>query len=574
MVRTARVPVILALLAAGCGGSSSDPDGDAGPRDGGTVDASTGADSAVVRATHDGPAELPRVSIDTTLPALTGTSVSVNAGGDVQAAIDAAACGDTIRLQAGATFTGNFRLPVKTCPTGQWVVITTTATDLPAPGTRARPIDAAKMPKLVTAISGAVLSTASAAHHYRLIGLEITSSFSGANTHALIEIGGSETAEAMLPHDIVVDRCYLHGSATLQIKRGVLTDGRAIAVIDSTIEEIHNVGQDSQAIAGFNGVGPIKIANNRLEGSSENIIFGGADPALANAVTADIEILGNHIVKPRSWNDRDPSFSGQDWSIKNLFELKNATRVLVEGNVLENNWVDGQSGWAIVLTPRNQDGGCPWCEVSDVTFRHNVVAHTANGVNILGGDDLQTSKPFARLSLHDNLFVDVGAALWGGGGKQFQLLTSATQSPADVTISHNTTFNGNSFVTAESGPPTVPRFVFVNNLVENGLYGAFCGGTLQGTGSGSVCLDFKFPGHRFQNNLRWGTAGGSYPAGNLLAADQAAVGFVDAASCNGGTFSIAACALAAGSPGKSAATDGKDIGADIAALAIMTANVR
>src|SRR5687768_2764070 len=39
--------------------------------------------------------------------------IAVNAGDDLQAALNSAAPGDTITLQAGATFAGDFVLPVK-----------------------------------------------------------------------------------------------------------------------------------------------------------------------------------------------------------------------------------------------------------------------------------------------------------------------------------------------------------------------------------------------------------------------------------------------------------------------------
>ena len=46
---------------------------------------------------------------------------------------------------------------------------------------------------------------------------------------------------------------------------------------------------------------------------------------------------GNHVFKPLSW-------VGAGYNVKNLFELKNGARVLVEGTIFENNWADGQSG--------------------------------------------------------------------------------------------------------------------------------------------------------------------------------------------------------------------------------------
>jgi len=43
--------------------------------------------------------------------AQTGAIISVPSGGSLQAAINAAAPGDTIQLQPGATYSGNFVLP-------------------------------------------------------------------------------------------------------------------------------------------------------------------------------------------------------------------------------------------------------------------------------------------------------------------------------------------------------------------------------------------------------------------------------------------------------------------------------
>ena len=61
-----------------------------------------------------------------------------------------------------------------------------------------------------------------------------------------------------------------------------------------------------------------------------------------------------------------PTAAATTWQVKNLLELKNARGVTIEYNVFENNWVDAQKGYAILFTPRNQDGDCPWCVVEDV----------------------------------------------------------------------------------------------------------------------------------------------------------------------------------------------------------------
>src|SRR6516165_2864933 len=82
---------------------------------------------------------------------------------------------------------------------------------------------------------------------------------------------------------------------------------------------------------------------------------------------------------------------GPRWQIKNLLELKNARRVRIEYNLFENNWVEAQPGYAILFTPRNQDGKCPWCVVESVEFSHNIVRNTSAGMNILGFDSPNVS---------------------------------------------------------------------------------------------------------------------------------------------------------------------------------------
>ena len=166
-----------------------------------------------------------------------------------------------------------------------------------------------------------------------------------------------------------------------------MLNSASTAIIDSYISNIHEDGADSQAICGWNGPGPFKIVNNYLEGAGENVMFGGAAPAIQNLVPSDIEFRFNHVSKPLSWKKVDPSYAGRPWTIKNLFELKNAQRVLIDQNVFENNWADAQVGFAILFTPRSEDGAAPWATVQDVTFTNNILRHSGSGFNIAGADN-------------------------------------------------------------------------------------------------------------------------------------------------------------------------------------------
>ena len=60
-------------------------------------------------------------------------TITVNAGGNLQAALDAARPGDTIVLQAGAVFTGSYKLPAKGGTA--YITIRSSAPDGSLPGT-------------------------------------------------------------------------------------------------------------------------------------------------------------------------------------------------------------------------------------------------------------------------------------------------------------------------------------------------------------------------------------------------------------------------------------------------------
>src|SRR5712664_1967677 len=104
--------------------------------------------------------------------AANASTLTVAAGGDLQAALDRAQPGDTILLEAGATFVGNFTLPVKTGTA--YVTLRSSALDsgLPGDAVRMTPAYAAALPKLRSSNTAAALATAPGAHHWRLLFLE------------------------------------------------------------------------------------------------------------------------------------------------------------------------------------------------------------------------------------------------------------------------------------------------------------------------------------------------------------------------------------------------------------------
>jgi len=99
--------------------------------------------------------------------AQTASPIVVNAGGSLQAALNQAQPGQVIEVQAGATFDGNFILPVKT-GTG-YITVRTSTTDAQLPGatTRIDPAHESLLPTLRSLNTIPALRTAAGARHWR-----------------------------------------------------------------------------------------------------------------------------------------------------------------------------------------------------------------------------------------------------------------------------------------------------------------------------------------------------------------------------------------------------------------------
>lgn len=474
--------------------------------------------------------------------------------GQLQQAINAAQPGTTILLQAGHTYSGTYTLPAKTGD--EWIVIRSNAPNdqLPAADQRITPAYAAALPRFQAPAGQTALTFASGAHHYYLLGLEVTSA---GYSFDLIRAGdGTQNTLEALPHDIVFDRMYIHGHPTLGTKRGIALNSARTAVINCHISDCKGEGQDTQALCGWNGPGPFKIVNNYLEGSGENVMFGGANPTIEDLVPSDIEVRNNHFFKPLSWKEGHPDFAGTAWCVKNLFELKNAQRVLVEGNILQNNWADCQNGFAVLITPRTQSGASMWSRVTDVTWRYNILTGSDGGYNFSGHDDQLDNPVSTRILVEHNLAYDISNV-----NKLYQFLNGTEH----LTIRHNTSLNAGT-TTSAAGDPTL-FLTFRDNICGYGNYGV-CG---TGSGCGTNTINTYFPGSTFSHNVLIGTPGGpngnpaSYPPDHWFPAGVAPVGFADTANDN--------YALLPTSPYYGAGSDGTDIGADVDSLEVYTANV-
>jgi hypothetical protein len=358
-----------------------------------------------------------------------------------------------------------------------------------------------------------------------------------------------------------------------------------IAVINSYISGLNCIARtgkctDATAVGGGSGDDPIstlKIYNNFLESAGENILFGGS---AATQVPTDIEIRRNHLFRPMLWKEGQPGYtptaSGEPYIVKNNCELKNAIRVLVEANLLENTWGGfSQTGYSILITPKNQASECPICRVNDVTIRFDRIRNVA-GVLQIANALAKTGAAAAdggRYSIHDIFADDLHDTDYKGGGS-FLILISARPPVHDIQIDHVTAFVSGVLLSILNSGAKLPNFTLTNSVFSAGdrrppVASAgggpqSCASKNQALGSEAV-LQACFDPYRFDRNLII-SGRGSFPKGNIVVGSPEAAGIRD---LKDGIAKDPRLCHAKGpgcskaSPGAGAASDGRDLGADI-----------
>lgn len=415
----------------------------------------------------------PQLTVDTsTVPTRTGATWTPTSSAELTSALAAATPGDEIVLDAAITYVGPFYL--KPQPAGDWIVIRSnqsTNASFPAAGSRVEKSDAALLAKVLApndvpgfggtesetvGAAPAFITTNGANHHYWITGLEIEPVDGTATYKTLVQLGDrfSMTNQAS---SIVLDRVYVHGSASASIKHGVMLNGAYLAIIDSRLGDIHVPRPsvcagaiEAQAINSVNGSGPYKLDNNYISASTQGFMFGGLDAMAPAMVPADITITRNHVYKPIS------SAWRESYLAKTGLELKASHRVLMTGNYFENAWDNcpGENGAVMFrVTPRNQDGGAPFTNITDVDIRSNTFINSPKGMSLLGSDDINTSGRMSCIAIVNNLFDRIPGDFGNdpstdsGMGRVFTLANGGNRSAGTsggidaLTIEHNTLFS-------------------------------------------------------------------------------------------------------------------------------------
>lgn len=293
-------------------------------------------------------------------------------------------------------------------------------------------------------------------------------------------------------HRTKVHNCDIIGSPYGQ-HRGVRTDADGIVITDSRIVNIwHSI--DTQAIGAWDGCKNLLVDNCDLEASGENICFGGSTMSSPDSVPQDILINNCRLTKNRLWQAKPGGVT-----CKNLFEIKVGQRIALTNCFLQNSWVDGQDGYAILLTIRQDPR--PWGRLSDVRIENNRIDMVASAVNLLGVDDMdiQPGDPMMEnILFKGNVFTNVNHPDMGGGGRCFIAINgSQNLQIIDNKISGPSWFN-TAFAFGGNQPPILHKgLVIKGNVLPEGNYGIHAEGA---PALGKAGLDMYAPGYVWEDN--------------------------------------------------------------------------
>ena len=571
--------------------------------------------------TTDGPATLPTIAMNTAAANTPSPGSVINVGSsaaNLTSALAAATCGETLSLTAGAVYSGNFTIPVLACSQSNWLTITTAGlSSLPPQGTRTSPCysgvtslqgrppfacpvtPGTYTAQIITPNTNPAIAYQSGTSYVRLVGLEITRTPGAGFTNYLISLGSIGNIS-----NIIHDRIWCHGDENIDETQRCLEVSAAsnIAVIDSYLNDFFCMAvgtcSDSQAvIGGLNNINStvesgFKFVNNFAEASGENILFGGGG---ANTVPTDGEVRLNTFFKPRQWNFFDPAYvpgpNGNSYEVKNLFEIKNAARWLIEGNTLQNSWAQAQNGSAFLLTAVNQGGLCPLCADYNITARYNTINTSCTPfelalVNNGSGDAAGGNHYSIHDIVADNQGYATGGCTTGQPGLELTedtAITSPTQTINNVTLNHNTIAHAASRAALQAiisltGPTIASGGVMYNIALTNDLMWSGSQGTSneQGGSHPANCANIGYTppssgipqcwspytvaGNCFVNN-----GSNTWPGTNVTSVASFTAAFNTYNGGNAGSYTVAPGACQA------AATDGLDIGANIARLNLVLA---
>lgn len=436
----------------------------------------------------------------------------------IQAALNAATPGDQVLIAPGNVYKESLILPTTRHGDNPVIVKSTQACPIrqqmgvDAPTKKLQAAEDAKlMPTLAPRLNYEATITGAGVQGWRFECLHLTNP---GGLYNIVYIDSVKRADGTYldSDNITFDRNVITSVGRAGVRTGLYINGSRLYLINNHIAGFQTSGAETKAVIIRSGpCMPCKVLNNFLEAEAIPILFGGGTSLTPAHVPADIEFAYNHTYK-------DPAWKTAGTTAKNMFELKNAIRVHVHHNLMENNWTGGQAGHSILFQPINDDGDSPWSRITDVLFEQNIIRNGEKAINLLGFNYMvgYPSQGMARVTFRDNLFLNHAS------GTGSVLLASGEID--SLTIENNTFDNGQwgsaVYLYADQialpggktrpGLFSIKNFNFVNNLMRCGEYGLF-GDAVAGPGLPTITKHLVTP--HITNNVCAGISGQSWGTG-------------------------------------------------------------
>ncbi len=555
---------------------------------------------------------------------------------DLQQLVNAAAASGqahvNVVIPRGVDLTGSeLTLPAKTNGTG-WVSIT--CADYFSTFTRGRRLrrdQFALLPTLRLDRALPLVATVAGpggadANRYALLGLRLTAvgnaSWEQYGAFMYVRVGSHPYVNGVLqaqgpsgawmPDEIVLRHCLFTvpdvGLPAKGVKRAIEYNAKRVDVSDNVFDRMGGPWwSDASCFGGVDFAGGgVMVENNDMCGGGINILLGG-DYAPSGRVGTDIVIRRNRIRRTQAMKDAG-------WVVKALVETKTGERWLIEENEMDRSWTSGQDGPGIAIksSTEAQNPVATYCR--DVTVRRNRVLNCRQPLVLqVGGEGHgPTAIPVRNVDVYDNVF-EGGTDVESGASASRLCIIGARQDRRDEAIAagrteeslrlygynlrHNTfaqrggyyvnnvisadqarnpdgTVTGYGSTSSAPNPATLPPdgLLLVDNVFVSSEYGV-----LKDEGGISAGFYLRRMGWTVRGNVFGGGLGlndsqfaPEYPqqAGltpSYFAGSDANIGFAGLSSRD--------YRLAPNSQYKGKASDGKDPGADFAAIDAALAGV-
>lgn len=457
--------------------------------------------------------------------------------------------GEHIVIPAGTTIVGSVILPSRNF--SDYVTIRSGGT-MPDIRNRISPNDG-NLAIIKAQDIGPALSINNSSSKIRFSGIkfEAWNPINNASQYNIVVIGTlNQTSVSQNPQKIIFQHIVINPPDNVPVRHGIGNQGYKISIISSWIGNIYarcfTGGQgcetDSNAIYSITGKGAHVYNNSFIEGSTENVIYGGDDVSIEGLTPTNVEFRRSHFYKREAWKPSSPlAFS--PYGVKNIFEFKTGRRVYFEGSVFENFWFAPQDYGQRSAIAINSFAGIndPWTVTEDIIFENSkivnvsAVSAVASGV----GNDYYARK--VNNVIFRNVLINKINDYYPASslGRQFNLANGGEDVTFDrvthVDSAQNATYGiwferENNF-----------RYKIVNSIIGLGSnYQIF-----SSAGGGNCALNYGTGGVNTtppcNQDGSWNVAGNifvrynadplpNYPAGNCYTIGYSSVGFVDLAN--------------------------------------------